>query len=89
MAEGHIADAGLARALARFPEQAPVLRRLASVDGEFREICFEYELAQASLARFEARPDAAERPEVDEYRTMIAELESEIGRCIGEALPGG
>ena len=51
----------------------------------FREICEEYALAQESLARFEARPDAAERPEIGDYRTVIAELESEIDRFLREA----
>ena len=54
--------------------------RLALADPAFREICEEYALAQESLARFEARPDAAERPEIGDYRTVIAELEGEIDR---------
>lgn len=89
MRDAHIAEAGLARAVARFPEAATELRRLAVADGEFHEICVEYALAQESLARFEARADAAQRPEVADYRTLIAELEIEIGRFLGGARSGG
>lgn len=78
-------EVGLARAIARFPNAAAELRRLARDDGGFRDVCMEYALAQDSLARFEARPDAAERPEIADFRTVIAELESEIGRFLAEA----
>ena len=66
------AKTGLAQAVARFPEAAAALHRLALTDPVFREICEEYALAQQSLAGFEARLDAAERPEIAEYRTVIA-----------------
>ncbi len=87
MADTDIAQAGLAQAMARFPKEATALRRLALTDAVFREICEEYALAQESLAAFEARPDAAERPEIGDYRTMIAEIESEIDRRLKEAKP--
>ena len=89
MADTDIAQTGLARAVARFPEAAAGLRRLALTDPVFREICEEYALAQESLAAFEARPDAAERPEIGDYRTMIAEIEGEIDRLLKEARPKG
>jgi hypothetical protein len=89
MARADIAEAGLARAMERFPEAAATLKRLALADPEFRGICEEYALAQQSLAGFEARPDAAERPEISDYRTVIAELETEIDRFLKEAGPKG
>ncbi|MER2509991.1 MAG: hypothetical protein ABTQ27_14720 [Amaricoccus sp.] len=85
MAKADIAEAGLARAMERFPEAAPALRRLARTAPEFCEICEEYALARQSLAGFEARADAAERPEIGDYRTVIAELEREIDRLLKEA----
>lgn len=85
MADADIAKTGLARAVARFPEAADTLRGMALTDPEFREICEEYALALQSLASFEARPDAAERPEVGDYRRVIAELEAEIDRILKEA----
>ena len=89
MAKADIAQTGLAQAAARFPAAAARLRRLALADPGFRELCEEYGLARQSLARFEARPDAAERPEVTDYRSVIAELEGEIDRSLREARPGG
>jgi hypothetical protein len=77
-----MAQTGLARAVARFPGAAATLHRLALTDPEFRDICEEYALAQQSLAGFEARPDASERPEIGDYRTVIAELENEIARLL-------
>jgi hypothetical protein len=85
MANADIAQAGLARAVAHFPGAAATLHRLALTDPEFLEICEEYALAQESLAGFAARPDAAERPEVGDYQTVIAELEREIDRYLKEA----
>ena len=89
MADAEIAQTGLARAVARFPDAEARLRTLALADPAFREVCEEYALAQQSLARFEARPDASERPEVGDYRTVIAELEGEIVRFLKEAGPRG
>ena len=85
MAEDDIAQTGLDRAVARFPEAVAALRRLALTDPRFRELCEGYALAQQSLAGFEARSDAAERPEIGDYRTVIAELEGEIARFLRES----
>jgi hypothetical protein len=88
MARTDILQVGLAQAIARYPEAAARLRRLALSDLGFRGLCEDYALAWESLTRFEARPDAAERPEVGDYRSVIAELENEIGRFLKEARSG-
>jgi hypothetical protein len=88
MTRADSAQVGIERVAARFPEDAARLKSLATAEPSFRELCEEYGLAQASLAAFEAMPDAAERPEVPDYRAVIAELETEIGRYLGEARPG-
>ena len=85
MCDADFAKTGLAQALVRFPEAAAALQHLALTNPEFREICEGYALAQQSLAGFEARLDAAERPEIGDYRTVIAELETEIDRFLREA----
>jgi hypothetical protein len=82
MPRSEAAHDGLALVLHRFPPQAPAVRRLALQDPEFRGLCEDYALAAASLAGFEARADAPERPEVAEYRTVLAELEAEILRFV-------
>ena len=70
--------------LDRFPERAAVLRLLLRSDLRFRSICEDYALACAGLAAFEARPDATSRPEVAEYRLLLAELETEITNTLRE-----
>jgi hypothetical protein len=85
MARSETAHDGLALVLQRFQPQATVVRRLALRDPEFRGLCEDYALARASLAGFEARRDASERPEIAEYRTVIAELEAEISRFVRTA----
>lgn len=84
MADAEIAQKGLGQAVERFPEAARALRRLVQTHPEFREICEEYALAQQSLSMYEASSDAVERPEIGEYRTVIAELETEIFRFLNE-----
>jgi hypothetical protein len=72
----------LREAIERFPDKAPALRRLALRDQTFRSLCEDYGLAHASLAGFQARTDAADRPEIADYRALIAELETEIERSL-------
>jgi hypothetical protein len=55
-------------------------------DTAFRDLCEDLDAAQASLARMAAVPGPVERPEVAEYRTIIAELEDEIRAYVGSKL---
>ncbi len=80
--QGEGTQGWLTQAIARFPDQTAHLRRLAIRDQSFRSLCEDYALAKASLAGFEARSDAAERPEIADYRVVIGELESEIARFL-------
>ena len=75
-------NADLARVLALFPERALGIREIFLKDESFRGICEDYGLACDSLARFEALPDARSRPEIAEYRSVIAELEQEIAALL-------
>jgi hypothetical protein len=79
--------AGLELVVEQFPGKAALVRRLVLRDEGFRGLCEDYALAQASLAGFVARSDAADRPEIAEYHAVIAELEREIGRFVQEAEP--
>jgi len=88
MSDADIARTGLAQAAAHFPGAEPTLRRLALSQPKFRDLCEEYALARRSLAGLEALPDAAERSEIGDYHTVIAELEIEIGRYLAEAGEG-
>lgn len=85
MSRADAAHAGLTLVVSRFPEKAALVRRLALRDEGFRGLCEDYALAKQSLAGFEARKDAAVRPEIADYRTVIGELEDEIAGFVSAA----
>ncbi len=68
----------LATVLARFPAEAPMIRHLFLADRAFRSACEDYRLAQDGLAAFERLSAVTPRRELDEYRTLVRELEVEI-----------
>lgn len=68
----------LAHVLDLFPEKSIAVRELFLRDEVFRGLCEDYALARDTLVRFEAMPDADQRPEVPDYRSIIFELEKEI-----------
>lgn len=70
-------------AILRFPAQGEAIRLAYLQDERFRAICEDLDLALTSLRRFEARPDADLRPEIDEYRTVLRELEEEMREYLG------
>ncbi len=62
----------------RFPERMDAVRRLYLRDERFRAVCEDFALSMISLRKFEARPDADIRPEVEDFRTVVLELEEEL-----------
>jgi hypothetical protein len=72
----------LARVLERFPEAIQAIRKAFLRDDRFRTACEDYALACDCLARFEALPDAEGREEVADYRSVIAELETELAALL-------
>ena len=77
-----------ARVLERFPREAGLVRQLLLSSPDFQSICEDYVAALDTLARFRARPDASERPEVAEYEGLIGELEAELAQAIEAAQRG-
>lgn len=75
----------LEQIIKRFPGKGALIRRLALKDEVFRTICEEYTLARTSLSWFEGRPDASERPEIADYKSVIAGLEDEITEILQNA----
>jgi hypothetical protein len=69
----------------RFPESVPIIRRLYLKDEHFRAVCEDLALSILSLRSFEARADAHLRPEVEDYRRLICELEIELRQCLRAA----
>jgi hypothetical protein len=61
-----------------FPGRTQEILKLSLSDTTFRDLCEDLSEAQASLNRLAPLPGHVERPEVAEYRTIIAELEDEI-----------
>lgn len=69
----------------RFPERMQIVRRLYLRDEKFRAICEDFALSIQALRRFEQRPDAQFRPEVEDYRTVLRELEKELADYMAAA----
>ncbi len=76
--------AELSLVLERFPGRGLVIRENFLRDESFRELCEDYALACETLVRFEALPDADQRPEVPDYRSVISELEEEIAAMVSD-----
>ena len=71
-------EPNLALVLPRFPDKAETIRALASTNVEFREICEHYVLARIALKRLRRRSSEHQKPEVADYRILVAELEREL-----------
>jgi hypothetical protein len=70
-----------------FPGRKQELLRLSLKDPVFRSLCEDLCDAHDSLARFLALAETGERPEVAEYRAIIAELEAEARAYIESHCP--
>ena len=68
-----------------FPASAAIVRRLYLSNEHFRATCQDLALSISSLRRFEARNDAHLRPEVEDYRKLLGELELELRRYLDAA----
>ena len=77
---------GLKQVLSLFPEQSLAVRELFLRDEGFRGLCEDYALACDTLVRFEVLPDADQRPEIPDYRSVISELEKEIATVLYDTL---
>ncbi|WP_353471785.1 hypothetical protein PVT71_10775 [Salipiger sp. H15] len=75
-------------AIERFPDHAEAVRRLYLSDERFRAICEDLSLALSSLHHFERHPDAGRRPEIDDFREVLRELEAEMRSHLNAALGG-
>jgi hypothetical protein len=61
-----------------FPDRTPEILKLSLSDPRFRDLCEDLGIAHATLNRLASLQGPVERPEVAEYRTIIAELEDEV-----------
>lgn len=73
----------LSEVLERFPAHADDIRRLAAESETFRNICEDYALAQAMLARLEAAlKTEGTADKLLEYRALASELEENIAAVL-------
>lgn len=81
----------LARVIDLFPGRGALVRRLYLADQSFRGACEDYALAQESVARLKESPEEVHRRHVDDYMSVIADLEGELAamlaRATGKPLP--
>lgn len=78
MAGGFETTSRLAPVLAMFPARKRELLRLSLKDPLFRSLSDDLCAAHDSLSHLLARPEMVERPEVEDYRVLIGELEAEV-----------
>lgn len=78
MAEESAVRSGLDWILDRFPAKETLARRLFLTVPAFHSACDDYRLARRGLASFEKLSSSAPRPEVEEYRVLVHELEAEL-----------
>ena len=72
----------------RFPGNNNIIEVLIAEDSEFRDLCKDHD-ACADALRFWIESSAPEsETRVDEYRTLIRELQEEIAQIISAREPG-
>lgn len=87
MVRGLETSARLSRVLAMFPGKKRDILGLSLKDPVFRSLCEDLCDAHDALERFLSLSGIPERPEVGEYRTIIAELEAEVRIYIASHCP--
>ncbi|WP_237216559.1 hypothetical protein [Falsiroseomonas oryziterrae] len=85
MADKTAVQPELASVIARFPDREAMARYLFRTHPDFRSICEDYRLAADGVATFRKLAATAPRPELDEYLTLLRELEAELLSMFGAA----
>ena len=73
----------------RFPDKSHIIDLLMAEDSEFLTLCEDYDVCVYAL-RYWAKSKAPEaETRVNEYRTLVRELEEEITQALAAVEPGG
>ena len=64
--------------LERFPDKSHTLARLIEEDGEFLAMCEDYDVCVNALRYWTKSKEPEAETRVNEYRTLVQELEEEI-----------
>ena len=70
------------RILKQFPEHSHTITRLMEEDPEFLALCEDYHLCVEALRYWEQSKEHEAETRVNEYRTLIKELEEEISQFL-------
>jgi hypothetical protein len=68
--------------LKRFPEKSHALIHLMAVDSEFLTMCEDYDACVIALQHWIKSQEPESKTRVNEYSTIIRELEEEINQAI-------
>ena len=66
----------------RFPDKSDTIELLMAEDPEFCEVCDDYETCVNALHYWAQSPESEAKTKVNEYRTIIQELEEEITEAL-------
>jgi hypothetical protein len=75
----------IAQVLERFPGDAALIGRLLVESEIFRAVCADYLLARSTLLHLEQLKQTKGSLEIADYRSLVAELEGEIGEALRNA----
>lgn len=89
MSSPPVATSQLRAALDRFPEDRPLLLRLAMADEAFRNVCEDYALASERLTTLRSVATLTDPAELTDYVTLVAELEAEMRTLLDIARRAG
>ena len=75
--------------LEKFREDSHTIARLIEKDDEFLAMCEDYDACVNALQYWAKSKEAEAQTRVNEYRTLIKELEEEISQALAALEPGG
>lgn len=73
--------------LAKFPEKNRTIARLLEEDPEFFALSEDYDICVKALQHWEQSKEPEAKTRVNEYRTLIKELEEEISQFLAALEP--
>lgn len=73
--------------LRKFQEKSYALARLIEKDGEFLALCEDYDVCVDALRYWAESKEPEAKTRVNEYRTLIKELEEEITQALAALEP--
>jgi hypothetical protein len=79
----------LCHILEKFREDSHTIARLIEEDGEFLALCEDYDVCVNALQYWSKSKALEAKTRVQEYRSLVQELEEEISLTLAALEPGG